>query len=89
MIKKSKFSSIIDSNYCPNLNQGDEIVNINNNSTLKTLEDYHLLFHSLWYNQCEYVQMTVNKLNNLPIIPSKLKQVLFREYFIHTLMFYF
>jgi hypothetical protein len=64
--KQIKISSIIDSTYCPNLTIGDEIVCINNNSTLKTLKEYHLLFHSLWHNQCEYVQITVNKVINIP-----------------------
>ncbi|CAF4384219.1 unnamed protein product [Rotaria sp. Silwood2] len=68
---KITISSIIDSNYCPNLNVGDEIIAINNNSTLITLEQCHLLFHSLWYNQCEYVQIIVNKPNYITIIPSK------------------
>ncbi|CAF3729282.1 unnamed protein product [Rotaria sp. Silwood1] len=64
-------SSIIDSNYCPNLCVGDEIISINNISTLITLEQCYLLFHSLWYNQCEYVQIIVNKPTYISIIPSK------------------
>jgi hypothetical protein len=66
-----KISSIIDSTYCPNLNVGDEIISINNNSTLTTLEQYYLLFHSLWHQQCEYVQLVVRKPINITIIPSK------------------
>ncbi|CAF3486115.1 unnamed protein product [Adineta steineri] len=68
---KIMISSIIDSQYCPNLHVGDEIISINNNSTLITLEDYHLLFHSLWYNQCEYIKLTVKKAINIPIISRK------------------
>jgi hypothetical protein len=64
---KIKISSIIDSNYCPNLNIGDEILSINNHSKLTTLEQCHLLFHTLWYNQHDYVQITVRK----PKISSK------------------
>ncbi|CAF1110630.1 unnamed protein product [Rotaria sordida] len=67
--EKIIISSIIDSNYCPHLNIGDEIISINHNSTLITLEQCHLLFHSLWYNQCEYVQIVVNKPIYTSIIP--------------------
>jgi hypothetical protein len=68
---KIKISSIINSNYCPNLNIGDEILNINNHSKLITLEQCHLLFHSLWYKQYDYIQITVRKPLTIRKITSK------------------
>ncbi len=59
--RKIKISSIINSDYCPNLDIGDEILNINNHSTLITLEQCHLLLHSLWSKQYDSIQITVRK----------------------------
>jgi hypothetical protein len=58
---KIQVSSIINSNYCPHLKIADEILTINNHSPCKTLEQCHLLFHSLWYQQHDYVQITIRK----------------------------
>jgi hypothetical protein len=64
-------SSIINSNYCLDLNIDDEIISINNHSLFTTLEQCHLLFNSLWYNQYEYVEITVIKSGHIPRILSK------------------
>ncbi|CAF3402413.1 unnamed protein product [Rotaria socialis] len=66
-------SSIIDSYYCPDLNIDDEIIGINNTFTFTTLEQYYLLFHSLWYKPCEYVQIFINKPSNISIIKGTYK----------------
>jgi hypothetical protein len=68
---KIKISSIIDENYCPNLNIGDEILSINNNRTFKTREQCQLILDSLWKNFYEDIQITVIKSANIPHIPSK------------------
>jgi hypothetical protein len=68
---KIKISSIIDENYCPNLNIGDEIISINNNRTFKTRAQCQLIFDSLWKNFYENIQITILKSGNIPIIPSK------------------
>ena len=68
---KIKISSIIDENYCPNLNIGDEIISINNNRSFKTYEQCQALFDSLWKDFYENVQITVIKSANIPTIPSK------------------
>jgi hypothetical protein len=68
---KIKISSIIDENYCPNLNIGDEIISINNNRTFKTRTQCQLIFDSLWKNFYENIQITILKSGNIPIIPSK------------------
>ena len=68
---KIKISSILDSNYCPDLNKGDEIISINSSSILTTSEQCHLLFYSLWYDQNEYIRMTVCKPTNFPNISRK------------------
>jgi hypothetical protein len=74
---KIKISSINNSNYCPNLNIGDEIININNHSKLTTLEQCHLLFHSLWYQQYDDIQITVRKPLTIRKISSKYIKKLF------------
>lgn len=68
---KIRICSIINSTYCPNLNVDDEIIHINNHLTLKTLEQCHLLFHSLWYKDYDTIQITVRKVANLPNISRK------------------
>ena len=65
--RKIRILTISDSDYCPNLHVGDEILEINNHSIFKTLEQCHLLFHSLWYKQYHDIQLTVKR----PKIPSK------------------
>ena len=67
-----RISSIIDPHYCPNLAVGDEVLSINQRRSLRTLEEYHSLFHFLWHQPCEYVQISVRKLPPPPPhIPSK------------------
>lgn len=68
---KIKISSIINSIYCPNLNLGDEIIHINNYLKLKTLEQCHLIFHSLWYKKYETIQITIRKCEILPHLSRK------------------
>jgi hypothetical protein len=80
---KIKISSIIDSTYCPNLNIGDEILHINNHSKLTTLEECHFLFHSLWYNQYNYIEITVRQAQPIPIKSSKYIINLKNSLFIH------
>ncbi|UJR22808.1 hypothetical protein I4U23_025838 [Adineta vaga] len=66
---KIKISSIIDSTYCPNLNVGDEILGINNIATLTILEQYYLLFNTLWHNQYEYIDLTIKKTVSSSTLP--------------------
>jgi hypothetical protein len=71
-------SSIIDSNNCPYLKIGDEILMINHHSTCKTLEQCHLLFHSLWYQEHDYIQITIRKPSMRDFLD--LKNVLFIDF---------
>ncbi|CAF1396661.1 unnamed protein product, partial [Adineta steineri] len=68
---KIKVSSIINGNYCPHLNIGDEIISINDTKTFQTYEQCQLLLHSLWKNAYDNVQITVLKSVTIPIVPSK------------------
>ena len=54
-------SSIINDDYCRDLCVGDEIIEIHHQRNFQTLEQCHLLFHSLWHKQHETVQMLVKK----------------------------
>lgn len=69
--KKIIVSSIIDSTYCPNLNVNDEIIGIDNTFIIISLEQCHLLFHSLWHNEHEYVQILINKPSQRLTTPGK------------------
>ena len=68
---KIRISTIIDENFCPNLNIGDEIISINNNQTCKTYEQCQLLFDLLWKNFHENIQITVIKSVNITNLTSK------------------
>jgi hypothetical protein len=68
---KIKISAIINQNYYPNLNIGDEIISINDNRTFKTREQCQLVLNSLWENFYENVQITIIRSANIPIRPSK------------------
>lgn len=63
-----RIASIIDGHFCPNLDVGDEVLSVNQRRSLVTMEDYHSLFHLLWHQPCEYIQITVRKPS---IVPSK------------------
>ena len=79
-----RISSIIDGHFCPNLDVGDEVLSVNQRRSLITLEEYHSLFHFLWHQPCEYIQITVRKPS---IIPSKaLNWVPEREYIVLALI---
>ncbi|CAF3815093.1 unnamed protein product [Adineta steineri] len=68
---KIKVSSIINGNYCPHLNIGDEIISINDTKTFQTYEQCQLLLHSLWKNTYDNVQITVLKSATIPTVSSK------------------
>ena len=62
-----QISSITNSKYCPHLKIGDELISIHHHSSLKTLEQYHLLLHSLWYKHHDHIQISIRT----PKLPSK------------------
>ena len=62
-----KISSILDQDYCPNVNSGDEIISINStNQTVETSEQCQSIFDSLWRNFDEQIEITVVKSADIP-----------------------
>lgn len=56
-----RIGSILDRSFCPNLQLHDEILAVNSNSSLKSLDEYDVLFNSLWHRHVEYIHLTVRQ----------------------------
>ena len=54
-------SSIIDSVYCPQLRVGDQLIGINFNCSLKTLEQYHLFLNNLWHRPIDFLTINIRR----------------------------
>lgn len=56
-----RIASILDASFCPNLQIHDEILAVNSNSSLTSLEEYYALFNSLWHRHYQYIHLTIRK----------------------------
>jgi hypothetical protein len=63
-----RISSITDRYCCPNLDIDDEILRINDFTSLTTIEQYHQLVHRLWHEHCHSLYMIVRKPRSLSTV---------------------